>query len=88
MDLATLSLKDADKSDNPVIALALCTQAESWLNQIKSPTAKKSGSPRATKDQTLAEGVLVAYRDHARIVTFHKLPEKALASYKKIKKWG
>lgn len=88
LDLAMLSLKDADKTDHPGIAMALCTQAESWLDKLKSPTAKKSGAPRTTVDQPLTVGVLRAYRDHARIVTCHKHPEKALASYKKIEKWG
>ncbi|KAG0048041.1 hypothetical protein BGZ83_006948 [Gryganskiella cystojenkinii] len=87
LGLATLLLKDADKSDDPEIVLALCTQAESWLNQIKNPTATKSGAPKTTKDQTLAEGVLAAYRDYARIVARYKPPKKALAGYKKIEMW-
>jgi len=81
--IATILLKDADKTKHSGVALTLCFRAELWLKEIAC-LGHKSNMPKDLEDKPFSEDVLTAYRDHARITNRHQHPKRS--SFKMIEK--
>ncbi|KAF9967757.1 hypothetical protein BGZ70_008309, partial [Mortierella alpina] len=84
--LAQFYLASAETADEPVIAMALCEQAETNLDRIKRP--KSLGALEDEEYKIFREDVAAAYSKHAKFMADWKYAEKALASRTKSEKWG
>ncbi|KAF9345876.1 hypothetical protein BGX34_004388, partial [Mortierella sp. NVP85] len=81
LKLANIYLENAFDTNDPDIALVLCDDTEASLDQVKK-------SAKQDKDQTLTEGITMAYIGLAKLLESLQHFKEAQASFKKAEKLG
>jgi hypothetical protein len=81
LHLANFFLDGAGKAQDRDIALALCHETELTLFQSKK-------SAKCTDDQTVRQGIAVAFIGLGKVLDIHEHRTEAQAIYKKAEKMG
>jgi hypothetical protein len=81
LELANLYLANAQRTNDPTIALVLCHDTEVTLSQAKK-------SVRQADLHTIRDGVVMAYIELGKLLDSRGRQDEAQASYKKADKLG
>lgn len=81
LELANIYLANAQRTNDPTIALVLCHDTEVSLSQAKKAV-------RQTDVHTIRDGVAMAYIELGKLLDSRGKQEEAQASYKKADKLG
>jgi hypothetical protein len=80
LDLASIYLENARKTQDPNIALVLCHDTEVSLSQVKRA--------KHTDDKAMREGIATIYIELGQLLDNQGHGDEAQAFYKKSEKWG
>ncbi|KAK3819959.1 MAG: hypothetical protein J3Q66DRAFT_439048 [Benniella sp.] len=81
LDLASIYLENARKTQDPNIALVLCHDTEVSLSQVKRVA-------KHTDDKAMREGMATVYIELGELLDTQGHRDEAQAFYKKSEKWG
>jgi hypothetical protein len=86
LELVSVFLENAFKSNDHDIALVFCHHAEAALTQMKGIT-KKAKSSTAPEDRALQERIATAYSGLGRILDSQGYRDEAQTFFNKSEKW-